>query len=160
MKPLTAVIIAAALAACAPSRAPQDARGADVPPQPPPAPVTAAPAPSPDAGDAQEDTSLLARLTHEVQDLTHDEGCTTAGACRTAPIGSAPCGGPRAYIVYCPATTDTVALFAKLAELARAEEAFNRASGMVSTCELRMPPNVTVQGGRCTPAAPEELTAQ
>ncbi|SOD02068.1 hypothetical protein SAMN05216486_10234 [bacterium JGI 053] len=160
MKPLTAVILAAALAACTPSRAPRDAHGADAPP--PPAPVAAAPAApasSPGAGDAQEDTSLLARLEHEVADLTHAEGCA-AGACRTAPIGSRPCGGPRAYIVYCPATTDSVALFAKLAELARAEAAFNRASGMASTCEYRDPPNVAVQGGRCVATAPEELRAR
>jgi hypothetical protein len=158
MKPFAAVIIAAALAACAPSRAPQEARGADSVP-PPPSAAVPSPAPSPDAGEAQEDTSLVARLIHEVQDLTHDEGCT-AGACRTAPIGSRPCGGPRAYIVYCPATTDSVALFAKLAELARAEAAFNRASGMASTCDVRLPPNVAVQGGRCVATAPEELIAQ
>jgi hypothetical protein len=148
------------IAACAPSRAPQDARGADGPAPPPAPPVTAAPAPAPDGGDAQADTSLLARLEHEVEDLTHAEGCATGGACRTAPIGSRPCGGPRAYIVYCPATTDSAALFAKLAELARAEEAFNRTSGMVSTCEYRDPPNVAVQGGRCVATAPDELRAQ
>ena len=158
MKRLVPLILSAALAACTPSPAPRDARGADSAPTPPP-PVAAAPAPPPDGGDAQADTSLLARLGNEVQALTHAEGCT-AGACRTAPIGSRPCGGPRAYIVYCPATTDSAALFAKLAELARAEEAFNRDNGMASTCEYRMPPNVAVQGGRCVATADAGVQVQ
>ena len=156
MKLLAALIAAATLAACAPSRAPQDAQGADAPP--PPAPVTAAPAPAP-AGEAPADTGQIARLEREARALAHADGCA-ADACRTAPVGSRPCGGPREYIVYCAATTDSVALFAKLAELARAEEAFNSANGMVSTCEFRSPPNVAVQGGRCVAAAQEELRAQ
>ena len=46
-------------------------------------------------------------------------------------------------------TTDSAALFAKLAELARAEEAWNQARGLASTCEYRMPPGTAVQAGRC-----------
>jgi hypothetical protein len=153
MKPFAVVILSAAFAACAPSPAPQDARGADAPP---PASATAAPAPAPAAGEAQGDTNRVARLEREARALAHAEGCT-ADSCRTAPVGSRPCGGPRAYLVYCAATTDTAALFAKLAELARAEEAFNRDSGMASTCEYRMPPTVAVQGGRCVAAASGEL---
>jgi hypothetical protein len=62
-------------------------------------------------------------------------------------------GAPRTYIAYCAATTDSAALFAKLAELARAEEALNRASGTMSTCEYRMPPTATLQGGHCVAVA-------
>lgn len=143
-------IAAAALlvAACAPSPAPQqDAGGADVAPSSPSPPPAATPAPAADAG-AQADTNRIARLEREARALAHAEGCG-AGQCRTAPVGSRPCGGPRTYLVYCAATTDSAALFAKLAELARAEQAFNSANGMASTCEYRMPPGVAVQGGRC-----------
>jgi hypothetical protein len=142
-------IAAAALlvAACTPSPAPRDARGADVAPSSPSPPPAAAPAPAADAG-APADTNRIARLEREARALAHAEGCG-AGQCRTAPVGSRPCGGPRTYLVYCAATTDSAALFAKLAELARAEAAFNRANGMASTCEYRMPPGVSVQGGRC-----------
>jgi hypothetical protein len=69
--------------------------------------------------------------------------------CRTAPVGWRSCGGPRTYLVYCAASTDTVALFRKLAELEKAERAYNLRSGMMSTCEFRMPPTVKLQGGRC-----------
>ena len=149
MKPLAVVIVAAALAACAPRPAPQEAQGADVAPST--VPAAPAPAAAPADGEAQGDTGRIARLEREARALAHAEGCS-AGACRTAPVGSRPCGGPRTYLVYCAAATDSAALFAKLAELARAEAAFNSASGMASTCEYRMPPNATVQGGRCVAA--------
>ena len=142
------------LAACAPSPSPQDAAADDRPAAP--APASATPAP---AAGAEADTSRIARLEREARALAHAEGCS-AGACRTAPVGSRPCGGPRTYLVYCAASTDSAALFAKLAELARAEEAFNSANGMMSTCEFREPPAVALQGGRCVARESQELPVQ
>jgi hypothetical protein len=160
MKILAAAALTLVAAACAPRPAPQEAQGADATPSPSStSPAAPAPPAAPADGEAQGDTGRIARLEREARALAHAEGCT-AGACRTAPVGSRPCGGPRTYLVYCAATTDSAALFAKLAELARAEQAFNRASGMASTCEFRQPPNVTVQGGRCTAAPAEEVTVQ
>ena len=109
---------------------------------------------------AERDTAHIARLEREARALVSATGCDAAAGCRTAPVGWRGCGGPRTYVVYCAATTDSAALFAKLAELARAEEAFNRASGMASTCEFRMPPNVSVQGGRCVAAPSDEIPVQ
>jgi hypothetical protein len=151
MKPLVAVLVTAALAACAPS-SPRDARGSD-----PPAAAPAAAASAPAA--AKADTGQVARLERQARALAHTEGCG-AGACRTAPLGSRPCGGPREYLVYCAATTDSVALFAKLDELAHAEEEINRNSGTMSTCEYRTPPNATVQGGRCVATPSTEPPVQ
>lgn len=101
-------------------------------------------------GDAPNDTAHLARLEREARALAKTEGCASASACRTAPVGWRGCGGPRTYIVYCAATTDSVALFRKLDELKTAETAYNEQVGMLSTCEMRLPPAVAVQGGRCT----------
>jgi len=161
MRPFAALIVTA-LAACAPSASPRDASVSNPPAEASevaaPAPPSRA-APAPGAGEAPADTNRIARLEREARALAHADGCS-AGACRTAPVGSRPCGGPREYVVYCAATTDSAALFAKLAELARAEEAFNAASGMASTCEYRMPPNVTVQGGRCVAAPSEGVPVQ
>lgn len=117
-----------------------------------PATSRAAPAdgtPPPAAEGA--DTGTIARLERKARALAHTEGCT-AGACRTAPLGVKACGGPRDYIVYCAATTDSAALFAKLAQLARAERAYNDANHVVSTCEYRMPPSTRIEGGRCVAA--------
>lgn len=149
-------------AACTPSRAPREASASDA--SPPAAPTTSAspataPAPASPAPAANEpDSNRIARLEREARALAHTEACA-AGACRTAPVGSRPCGGPRTYLVYCASATDSAALFAKLDELARAEQAFNSASGMASTCEYRMPPGVAIQGGRCVATA-SELPAQ
>jgi hypothetical protein len=81
-------------------------------------------------------------------------GCADAGGCRTAPVGWRGCGGPRTYLVYCAATTDTVALFRKLAELEAAERAYNASAHVISTCEFRLPPKVASSGGSCREAAP------
>ena len=96
-----------------------------------------------------DDTTRIAQLERDARALVRTTGCDAASSCRTAPIGWRGCGGPRAYLVYCPATTDTIALMRKLEELKRAETAYNEGEGVVSTCEMRMPPSVTVQGGSC-----------
>ena len=99
-----------------------------------------------------DDTARLARLEREARALVSTTGCATATSCRTAPVGWRGCGGPRSYVVYCPASTDTVALLRKLEELKRAETEYNERESVVSTCEMRMPPDVAVQGGSCVAA--------
>jgi hypothetical protein len=111
---------------------------------------TGAPRAQSPVSDTAQDTTRLARLEREARAIAKTDGCNSADACRTAPVGWRGCGGPRTYIVYCAATTDSAALYRKLAELKEAEMAYNAKSGMMSTCEMRMPPVVTVSGGRCT----------
>jgi hypothetical protein len=98
---------------------------------------------------AGDDTARIARLEREARALTTTSGCEAASSCRTAPVGVRGCGGPRDYLVYCPATTDTATLLRKLEELARVEAAYNEREGVVSTCEMRLPPALSVSGGRC-----------
>lgn len=98
---------------------------------------------------AAGDTARLARLEREARALASTGGCEAAASCRTAPVGSRGCGGPRDYLVYCPASTDTAALLRKLEELARVESAYNDREGVISTCQMRVPPAVSVSGGRC-----------
>ena len=97
----------------------------------------------------QDDRSHLAQLEREARALAKTDGCATSAQCRTAPVGWRGCGGPRAYVAYCAATTDSVALFRKLDELKEAEIAYNEKSGMMSTCDLRLPPTVTAVAGSC-----------
>jgi hypothetical protein len=96
-----------------------------------------------------KDREQLARLEREARALVKTDGCTAPNACRTAPVGWRGCGGPRTYIVYCAATTDTVTLFRKLKQLENAEKAYNAKSGMMSTCEFRMPPGTKLEGKSC-----------
>lgn len=174
MKPILLMAAAAALAACARS-APDTGGGEPQNPRAPvpaestasagsgPAPSAAAPAGSgtaaAPAAPAGDDTSTIARLEREARALAHAEGCT-AGECRTAPVGQRPCGGPRTYVVYCAAKTDSAALFAKLAELARAEDAYNRRNQMASTCEFREPPATKIENGSCVAAPGAGVTIQ
>ena len=99
-----------------------------------------------------DDTTRLAQLERAARALAKSGGCESASSCRSAPVGSRACGGPRAFVVYCPATTDTVALLRALDELRHAEMDYNERSGSISTCEMRLPPKMTVQGGRCEAA--------
>jgi hypothetical protein len=119
----------------------------------PPPKDTTTPAPR-DTGP--DDRPNLARLEREVRALAKTDGCSSVSACRTAPVGWRGCGGPRTYVVYCAASTDTVALFRKLKELETAERDYNAKSGMMSTCEFRMPPGVKLEGRSCreAPAGP------
>jgi hypothetical protein len=96
----------------------------------------------------------IQRLEHEARALARVDGCTSGGECRAAPVGDRACGGPRTYVVYCARTTDSVALYQKLDELAEAERTYNQQQGAASTCEIRMPPRLVAGLGSCRAAAP------
>jgi hypothetical protein len=104
--------------------------------------------------DSAAATSRITQLEAEARALAKTTGCNSATECRTAPVGERACGGPRDYIIYCAATTDSVALFRKLDELKAAEIEFNKSSNAMSTCEFRMPPKAAAIGGRCRAAGP------
>lgn len=91
----------------------------------------------------------LSRLEREARAIAHTDGCDSLAQCRTAPVGWRSCGGPRTYLVYCAATTDTAALFRKLAELEVAEKEYNLKSGLMSSCIMRDPPQVGLRGRSC-----------
>jgi hypothetical protein len=95
------------------------------------------------------DRAHLAQLEERAHALAKSSGCDTAGACGVAPLGWRACGGPRDYLVYCRAATDTIELLRVLEELRRAESDFNEKSGTMSTCEMRLPPEIDLRGGRC-----------
>lgn len=91
----------------------------------------------------------LSRLEREARALARTDGCDSLAQCRTAPVGWRSCGGPRTYLAYCAATTDTAALFRKLAELEAAEKEYNLKSGLMSSCVMREPPQVSLRGRSC-----------
>ena len=100
-------------------------------------------------GDQKADWGQIVALENEAKALVKAEGCSSAAQCRTAPVGSRACGGPRYYLVYCAQTTDSAALFRKLDAVAAAEREFNIHYKVMSTCEFRMPPTVALSGGSC-----------
>ena len=100
-------------------------------------------------GDQKADWEQIVALEDQAKALVNAEGCTSGAQCRTAPVGSRACGGPRYYLVYCSATTDSAALFQRLDAVAAAEREFNTHYKVMSTCEFRMPPTVALSGGSC-----------
>ena len=103
----------------------------------------------PSTGSQQSDWAAIEKLEAEAKSIASTLGCATAAECRTAAVGSRACGGPRYYIPYCSKSTDSAALFRKLDEVSAAERAYNAKYQLVSTCEFRMPPDLTLAGGAC-----------
>jgi hypothetical protein len=100
-------------------------------------------------GDQKADWAQIVALEDQAKALVKPDGCSSAGECRTAPVGSRACGGPRYYLVYCSKTTDSAALFQKLDAVANAEREYNQRYTIASTCEFRMPPTAGLIGGGC-----------
>ena len=100
-------------------------------------------------GTQQSDWAAIEKLEAEAKNVAKISGCDASGDCRAAPVGSRACGGPRYYIPYCARTTDSVALYRKLDEVAAAEREYNRKNNVMSTCEFRMAPTVESVGGSC-----------
>lgn len=95
------------------------------------------------------DSEQIVLLEREALELVHNDGCDTADQCRVAPVGAKACGGPRYWVTYCPATTDSAALFHKLDELRTAEQKYNKAHGVISDCSIVGPPTPVVSAGVC-----------
>lgn len=142
------VALSAALAACARPDGTRDSTRSVGAVLVPPRDTITPPATVQDTNVAEQEH--LTRLEHEARALAHTAGCDSLSQCRTAPVGWRSCGGPRDFVAYCAATTDTVALFRKLAELEAAEKEYNLRSGMMSSCIMRVPPHIALRAGRCS----------
>ena len=97
---------------------------------------------SPDRGD-------LARLEAEILIMIGDAQATDVSFCREIAFGSKPCGGPWKYLAYSTASTDSVALKAKVDRYNRWEREINERDGGVSDCMFVGPPGVELVGGQC-----------
>lgn len=97
----------------------------------------------------QSDEARVRELEQQARALAKADGCDRAEQCAAAPMGAKACGGPRAYLVYCKATTDEAALMRVLDELKSAEQSYNRAAGIVSDCAITPQPEVRVEGRAC-----------
>jgi hypothetical protein len=103
-------------------------------------------------GDQKADYAQITALEDQAKALVNTDGCSTTSDCRTAPVGSRGCGGPRYYLVYCSRTTDSAALFRKLDAVAAGEREYNSRYKIASTCEFRLPPKVALSGATCQAA--------
>jgi len=79
--------------------------------------------------------------------------CRAKEQCRAVGVGAKPCGGPRSYLIYSTATTDSAALALIAQRYDAADARQNRVQGLVSDCTFLPPPQLECVAGRCTGAA-------
>ena len=97
----------------------------------------------------KSDWSAIEKLETEAKAMLKLDGCTASADCASSAVGRKACGSPRYYVTYCSRTTDTASLRAKLDEVIKAEAAYNQKYNVMSTCEMRVPPEVELSGGQC-----------
>jgi hypothetical protein len=91
------------------------------------------------SGNQAADRAALDSAYRAVRALAAPGPCAN-GACTALPLGAKPCGGPWAYVSYCPTSPDAERLRAMAAELARVERAYNERYSVASTCDLAAEP--------------------
>jgi hypothetical protein len=95
------------------------------------------------------DTLTSDALRESIAQQVGTAACSSAAVCRTLPLGSKPCGGPRRYLVYSLAVTDSARLAADAARYNQAEAQRNREKGLVSDCSMLIAPQVSCVARRC-----------
>jgi hypothetical protein len=134
-RPMRGIVPAVLLAlGCA---APPESERAEPSSEPPPQPAS------------QQAPRTLEEARARIDSVIGDAAASTLSECALAPLGVRPCGGPRAYLAYSTAETDSAALRALLAVYERLDRERNEAQGLVSTCELMLPPDLALENGRC-----------
>jgi len=87
----------------------------------------------------EEDQAALAAMFAEIKATAESIVCENAEDWKFTPYGSKACGGPQGYIAYSTQIDETTFL-ESVAVYAQAEAEFNIKWGIVSTCELELPP--------------------
>ncbi|MCY3554167.1 MAG: hypothetical protein OXH56_02485 [Gemmatimonadetes bacterium] len=95
------------------------------------------------------DRAQLEKMRQEIDALIGDAAGASIADCRSAAIGSKPCGGPWAYIVYSASSTDPTELANRLAEYNAFEAEMNGLYGYVSDCSIPNQPVLVFRNGRC-----------
>ncbi len=119
--------------ACAPP--PDDEAETDAPPTP--------------ISEEQVAPTTLEAARAQVDSLIGTATATNPTECRLAALGVRPCGGPRTYLAYSLAETDSAALAALVGVYDRLDRERNEREGLMSTCELMLPPELALESGRC-----------
>ncbi|MYA78300.1 MAG: hypothetical protein F4014_02160 [Gemmatimonadetes bacterium] len=95
------------------------------------------------------DQAKLMMMRQVIDALIGDAAGASIDDCRSVAIGSKPCGGPWAYIVYSASSTDPTELANRLAEYNAFEAEMNALYGYVSDCSIPSMPVLVFKDGRC-----------
>lgn len=99
-----------------------------------------------------EDWQRLEAMEQEIRALVEAGECTADGDCTMIALGAKPCGGPWGYLVYSPATVDTVQLRALADAYTTFNVELNARHGTASDCALQPVPEPVCRDGRCVDA--------
>ena len=92
----------------------------------------------------------MASLRDSVLQLIGEPTCSSTNECRVIGFGSKPCGGPRSYLPYSLAVTDSITLADAVREFNERDAENNSALGINSDCSLVAEPMVICSNGLCT----------
>lgn len=111
----------------------------------------AAPPPDRPANAPAETTSAedLQNTRAEIDRLIGQARASTLSQCALVALGDRPCGGPRTYLAYSLAETDSAQLAEFVDLYTRLDRERNVEVGLVSSCEVLARPTVVLEGGRC-----------
>lgn len=103
-------------------------------------------------GEAEDLTSQMRALNTEVQALISDKSCSVDSDCASLPYGAKACGGPARYLVYSTATLSAAeqqTLTETATEYSELSRQYNVDNGVISTCDVVVPPSVGCVSGQC-----------
>lgn len=89
--------------------------------------------------DQSADLEALEAMFEEIEMLANSVACTDATEWLFTPYGSKACGGPQGYIAYSN-QIDVANFLLKVEQYSEAEHNYNIRWGIISTCDLPLPP--------------------
>lgn len=97
----------------------------------------------------QEDSTRLAAMKQEIEELAREPRCSQVSECAVAAFGRKPCGGPWTYLVYSRTSVDESALVKMIGEYNELNQRVNERHGLISDCMLVTKPSLDCVSGLC-----------
>ncbi len=88
----------------------------------------------------EEELEILKKMFAEIEALAESVVCENAEEWEYTPVGSKACGGPAGFIAY-STKIDVASFLEKVKSYTKSEDDFNKKWGIVSTCDILLPPN-------------------
>lgn len=99
--------------------------------------------------ESEKMASRMDLINEQVNAMVSDKSCSETTECRAVELGEKPCGGPVEYVIYSVTSVDEAQLLKKVREYNELSRKQNSLTGAVSTCMLRLPPEVECYAGSC-----------
>ena len=89
------------------------------------------------------------QLQLRLEKLTENKQCQNDSQCKVLAVGKRPCGGPEQYLLYSTLHTDEKMLSYTAERYAQLKQQKNQQLGLVSTCQMLMPPVFACIENKC-----------